>query len=471
MNKAKEGKTMQSPFKKRSIVQKDGSDGSTHGGESLRGLKKISKTKLVILALIIPAIIGVALWRSFAEDTGNPYTCPKTNSAFPALKLGSKDGDTKLVGEKCVSALQWAFKFKGNQSQITINGTYDDATKSGALNFQKYFKLSPADGNMTSSQMAIFAYIFGYKNIELPPPPRNSWAPAYPGQPRPEYVYWGSSKQENGDPSQIEADGGAPLGVRRTFWNLGNIDSAVNTAKGDLAAGRLPIVSFSVAGSEWAAIGTGSQDTKINSILTKLEALEGPVFVAFQHEPEDNGGTPAAHIAMNKRVRERMTALQTKDISLVQILMGYTYTAAWATKNPDLTHDKWYADNIYDLLGIDIYYGDGSDNKRIIEQPNLALARKFAKTKQKDILVGEWGMVLNQDTIDATRMRELFNDSIATNQPADQARIVGLCYFNSTVGQWGAFVDPAKPLYKMYVDILNDKGATHWRDEKAGVAL
>jgi hypothetical protein len=65
------------------------------------------------------------------------------------------------------------------------------------------------------------------------------------------------------------------------------------------------------------------------------------------HEERAGPAGPDGHIAMNRRVRERMTALGTDNIALAPILMSYTWNPReWGTKGSDAAAGdrvrEWY---------------------------------------------------------------------------------------------------------------------------------
>ncbi|MEO8704413.1 MAG: hypothetical protein ABI867_30450 [Kofleriaceae bacterium] len=92
-----------------------------------------------------------------------------------------------------------------------------------------------------------------------------------------------------------------PVYARRIFDNLDSPEFAIRTAEQELAAGRMPIISFKVPGDDWAGAATGRYDAQLHRIADALDALPGRVFVAVHHEPSDNG-TPAAYAAMQRHV-------------------------------------------------------------------------------------------------------------------------------------------------------------------------
>ena len=264
------------------------------------------------------------------------------------------------------------------------------------------------------------------------------FTPAYPGQTRPGTVRWGSSSGGNADPVvRHEIPAGRALGVRRTFyqWNQ-RTSSMVTTASDDLAHGRLPWVS--VKTPSWAEMGAGKHDAEIDQMLSALAALQGPVWLTIHHEPEGGGGNnqpddpagPAGHIAMNRRVRQRMTALNVRNVALAPILMTYTFKPA-SGRNPE----DWFAPGIYDFIGVDHYM----DKEASLLDSSWISIRTWAGSKGLDISVGEWGM-RGTDAAAGLRVREWYDMAINSATDGAGARVVGLSAFDSSLnspsGSW-----------------------------------
>ena len=260
----------------------------------------------------------------------------------------------------------------------------------------------------------------------------------FPGRAPTGQLVWGASVQGNGDPvARHESVAGHSLALRRTFWQWNQRTGAlVTTARDDLAHHRLPWVS--VKTPSWAAMGAGHHDGEIDQLLRALDALPGPVWLTIHHEPEGGAGVsspddpagPAGHIAMNRRVRQRMTALGVDNVALAPILMAYTWTEA-SGRNPD----EWWAPDIYDFLGVDIYnHGEGS-----LITDNWLRVRQWAAARGVDVAVGEWGMH-GSDTAAGQRVREWYNHAAGSDVDGKGARVIGLAAFdsnlNSPKGGW-----------------------------------
>lgn len=260
----------------------------------------------------------------------------------------------------------------------------------------------------------------------------------FPGLPPAGKLLWGASIEKNGDPvARHESVASHPLALRRTFWQWDQrLGGLVTTARDDLAHHRLPWVS--VKTPSWAAMGAGQHDEQIDQLLRALNALPGPVWLTMHHEPEGGEGSntpddpagPAGHLAMNRRVRERMTALGVDNVALAPILMAHTWTQG-SGRNPD----AWWAPGIYDFLGCDLYHhGEG-----LLITDNWLRVRQWAAARGVEVAVGEWGMH-GSDTAAGQRVRAWYNHAAGSNADGKGARVIGLSAFdsnqNSPRGGW-----------------------------------
>jgi hypothetical protein len=63
----------------------------------------------------------------------------------------------------------------------------------------------------------------------------------------------------------------------------------VKLARAEVAAGRMPILSFKVPDNDWAGVAAGRYDGQLRSLTDDLAALGGHVFVTLHHEPSGDG--------------------------------------------------------------------------------------------------------------------------------------------------------------------------------------
>lgn len=176
-------------------------------------------------------------------------------------------------------------------------------------------------------------------------------------------AFLGSAYGGNADPTQWEASMNRQLGVRRTFYGATGVTKAVTTASTDLSKGRLPWISFKLPHS-WSEMAAGKGDAWTRDLATRLSKLDGPVWLAFHHEPETDGDIKQwtamqAHLAPIVRA----TA---PNVAYSIILTGYhQYYGAAQYSLASL----WPKNTKIDLAGFDIYnqYGvvkDGVTNTK-----------------------------------------------------------------------------------------------------------
>jgi hypothetical protein len=262
--------------------------------------------------------------------------------------------------------------------------------------------------------------------------------PDYPGQASEGMLVWGAAIGGNGDPVvRHETPANHPLTLRRTFWQWDQrTGKAIEIAKDDIAHQRLPWVSFKTP--SWAEMGQGQHDAAIDEMLNALDAVAGPVWLTIHHEPEGGGGVnspddpagPSGHVAMNQRVRERMTALGVDNIALAPVLMSYTWDPA-SGRDPN----AWWKEGIYDFLGVDHY----RDAEATLLNDTWAKVRVWAEQKNVEVSVGEWGM-RGTDAAAGQRLHDWYDAAAGSHADGAGARVVGLAAFDSSLnspnGSW-----------------------------------
>lgn len=278
--------------------------------------------------------------------------------------------------------------------------------------------------------------------------------PAYAGQPAPGSVLWGAGVGGNDDPvARHESPAGTTMPLRRTFFQWRHRTGyMVDMARDDLAAGRLPWVSTKTPG--WSAMARGDHDAEIDQMLRALDELDGPVWLTIHHEPEGGAGInrpddpagPAAHVAMNRRVRQRIDALGVDNVALAQVLMSYTWMDA-SGRNPD----DWYAPGIYDIIGIDHYV----EKEVTLVDDTWDEIRRWAAARNTDIAVGEWGM-RGTDHAAGVRVREWYEAAADSHDDDGGARVVGIAAFdsglNAPTGSWELRGEQLRMFHQLMAD-------------------
>lgn len=180
-------------------------------------------------------------------------------------------------------------------------------------------------------------------------------------------AYMGASHGGNDDPRALERRAGTRLGVRRTFYRGDQVDYAVTTARADLAAGRLPWISFKLPLS-WQDMASGRGDAWARALAGRLADLPGPVWVAFHHEPEGDGNMMAW-----RRMQERLAPIMrstARNVAFTVILTGWNQLFG----SPAYRLSRiWPRGTKIDVAGFDIYneFGVSKHGSTIDEWPRM----------------------------------------------------------------------------------------------------
>jgi hypothetical protein len=185
---------------------------------------------------------------------------------------------------------------------------------------------------------------------------------------------------------------GASLPLHRRYYRGDDVSRAVAEVSEDLMADRLPWISFKLPYS-WGDMAAGAGDAWAMDLVTRLEALDGPVWLAFHHEPEHDGDM-AAWIAM----QQRLAALvhdHSDSLAFSIILTG------WETFDPSSPYyieRLWPGDEVVDLVGVDPYnwFGATIDGRTVTEhddvRPTLAKLAAWTEARGVPWAVAETGL-------------------------------------------------------------------------------
>lgn len=169
---------------------------------------------------------------------------------------------------------------------------------------------------------------------------------------------------------QLERQTGR-LGVHRTYYQAGQVDDAVRTARSDLLAGRTPWISFKMPYS-WSAMAAGRGDAWVRGLADKLGRLPGPVWLAFHHEPEWDGNP-----LVWKRMQQHLAPIihaRTNNVAYTIILTGWD--ALFGPRQFHLSR-MWPGDRYVDVLGMDVYNDFGTNRSGHSNIPMLNPMKYF----------------------------------------------------------------------------------------------
>ncbi|MFS3128110.1 hypothetical protein ACLM5J_06870 [Nocardioides sp. Bht2] len=237
--------------------------------------------------------------------------------------------------------------------------------------------------------------------------------------------YLGQAYGSNTEPSTVEAELGGRLGVRRTYYRADQVAGAVKTARADLAKGRLPWISFKFP-HDWKKMASGAGDNWARDIATQLSALNGPVWVAFHHEPETDG-----NILDWRAAQERLAPIVRSTASNVAYTVVLTGWHQFYGPSEYSLANMWPRTKI-DVAGFDIYNSLGVvKNGKTMKATDMDKSY-FAKIQPWAASKGvAWGLAETGFTDAAAKADP---DWIRrTHQQLDARDGVAMAYFNTTL--------------------------------------
>ena len=236
----------------------------------------------------------------------------------------------------------------------------------------------------------------------------------------------GAAYGGNTDPVGWENQMRHRLGVHRTYFADHEVGEAVDQARDDLLHQRIPWISFKLPHS-WGAMAAGEGDDWTRDLSERLARLPGPVWLAFHHEPE-NDGNIADWTAMQERLAPivRRTA---PNVAFSVILTGWHQF--YGPRQYRL--DSLWPDTKIDLVGFDIYnaYGTMRRGSRVVV-PTQFVDRYFVRIEQFAREHGvAWGLAETGQTDLSADQEPLFVQLLYDDVSSYGG--VAVSYFNSTM--------------------------------------
>ena len=237
----------------------------------------------------------------------------------------------------------------------------------------------------------------------------------------------GAAYGANSSPRRWERSMGRGLGVHRTYYDGDGVDQAVSTARNDLRHNRVPWISFKLPYS-WEQMRDGRGDAWTRQLAHRMSELDGPVWLAFHHEPEGDGDL-RAWTEMQARLAPivRRTA---PNVAYSIILTGWNQLYG----NRQFALDKiWPQKTKVDLVGFDVYdkYGVPTDrSKRVqhtdFERDYVPRFRAFARRHKV-----AWGLSETGQTDMSAAVNPRWVQR--TYQSLSRHDGIALAYFNTTL--------------------------------------
>jgi hypothetical protein len=238
-------------------------------------------------------------------------------------------------------------------------------------------------------------------------------------------AYLGMAYGANSDPTSLERSVGR-LGVRRTYFRADQVDSAMRTARADLARGRLPWISFKLP-LPWWRMARGDGDAWARGVARRLARLDGPVWVAFHHEPEYDGA-----VQNWRRLQQRIGPIVRKTAPNAAFTVIVTGWHQFYGSDEFALSRIWPRGIKVDVAGFDIYNSHGVvKNGSELDPTDMDGAyfrriQSWARNNNVRWALGETGYT-------DKAAREDPNWIARTHRQLDARGGVAMAYFNTTL--------------------------------------
>jgi hypothetical protein len=262
---------------------------------------------------------------------------------------------------------------------------------------------------------------------------------------------------------------GRKLDLHRLFLRW---DDPATGAAADVARGRTPILSIQPARRNgtrltWAAVASGRHDADIVRQARAIAALDAPVFLTFNHEPDFSPGfgTPGEYVAAWRHYVGVFRAEGVRNVA-------WTWTMAPSSfRRPPVGAgaDAYYpGDDVVDWLALDAYNWYGCGPGKPTAWRSLAEVvspfRTWSLPHGKPLMLAEWGS--SEDPADPQRKANWLRDAMTTL--AGWPEFKAASYFH-TFGNCAWWVDSSAPSERAFVEIA--AGATAHGRPTASLAV
>ena len=255
--------------------------------------------------------------------------------------------------------------------------------------------------------------------------PRSRAAARFPGDPGPGRLYYGAFVQYPMAIGTYERRVGGRIGTRRSYFQAAQVAGLVARARKDVRGGRLPMVSTKLPAS-WRDVATGLHDDWLAALLDGLAALDAPVLLTLNHEPENDvdGGSqqPGWFVEMQERAIVHAATWAPK-VTIVPILMHWTFDAG-SGRDPR----AWEVPSAA-LFGFDAYNWWSHLNNTPWTGFGAMLRRVRPYAGGRPLVVGEYGVrrCPNNPGRSARWMRNAYRHAVEND-------VVAMSYFDNRDG-------------------------------------
>jgi hypothetical protein len=199
----------------------------------------------------------------------------------------------------------------------------------------------------------------------------------------------------------------------------------------------------------WSDMAAGKGDAWAKDLATRMSKLNGPVWLAFHHEPERDGDIKQ-WVAIQKRLSPivRNTA---PNVAFTIVLTGWNQLYGPSEYSFDAI---WPGDGLVDVVGVDVYlsYGtikNGSTVTRVTDV-NTAYIKPIAAWAAKHHT--KWGFAETGFTDKASRDYPTWLSTTYSNLKASGG--VAMSYFNTALNSAGSWPITSPQKIAQYSSVL-----------------
>ncbi|MGD9957843.1 hypothetical protein [Nocardioides sp.] len=150
--------------------------------------------------------------------------------------------------------------------------------------------------------------------------------PRFPGDPGTERSYLGVSRAVAQPADSGRWLNGTRISMSRRYYQADQIALMLDDITADHRDGVVPFVSIKPDLS-WAEVADENDDGWLEAVLSSLQVVTAPVFLAIHHEPENDHDTdnkPADWVAMQRRAF-KLVRRKSDLVTVVPVLMSWTF--------------------------------------------------------------------------------------------------------------------------------------------------
>ncbi len=246
---------------------------------------------------------------------------------------------------------------------------------------------------------------------------------------------------------QREGALGETLPIDRNYYNPDQIDWSVQEARTDLANDRLPWMSFKLPYS-WADMANGRGDAWTAQLIDKLATLDGPVWLAFHHEPEGDGP-----IQDWTAMQQHLAPIVHNRSNNIAYSVIYTSWDAFGGDPQLQINNTWPGDQYVDILGLDMYNGYGATRNGVLGKKMMdpmqymGPASNFADAHGVRWGVAEIGYTKEASDVDPYWLHGAYHDLVNNDG-------VGMSYFDSSANSIADWTLNYQPKFNKYKELM-----------------